>query len=198
MIVAIYGINRLGKTTQAELLVDWLTNYRGEQAEYIKFPAYALKPTGPLINNYLRELNGVKNPHNFSPREFQMLNVQNRLDFWKQFRGKPETRHFVLEDYTGTGIAWGMGAGVGKDLLVSLNQNLTPPDFAFLLDGEPFLSGTEEGHTHEEDDELTKRVREAHLELAREFGWFVISANRPEERVHQDICVQIVMCMNNS
>jgi len=189
MRIALYGINRIGKSTQAGMLVDRLEKAPGYggYAAHIKFPVYALEPTGPLINNYLREVDGEKNPHGLSPREFQLLNIINRKDFAPTLRGIARIKHVVLEDYVGTGIAWGIGAGVDKELLFSLNSGLPKTNVNILLDGKPFLSGTEKGHTHEENDTLTFSVRRAHIDLAKEFHWHVVDANRVEQEVHSDI-----------
>lgn len=200
--IVIYGINNLGKTTQAKLLAERIINYSKafplfsprHRALHLKYPLYDLRPTGPLINEYLRG----GNPHGFSPREIQLIYIQNRMAYQKELiRTLTEIvpRHVgtnvVAEDYTGTGIAWGVGAGVSKDLLVELNRDLLEPDIAFLLDGRRFTNATEKDHTHESNNKLTEIVRLVHLELAREFGWHVIDANRPVEEIHEDIWARV-------
>ena len=52
--IVIYGNNNSGKTTQAKLLVEKIKE-QGLQVRYIKYPMYDLRPTGILINEYLRE-----------------------------------------------------------------------------------------------------------------------------------------------
>jgi len=182
MIVALYGTNNIGKSVQAEMLRARFES-EGEKAEHVKFPLYDLSPTGPLINEYLRG----GNPRAFTPREFQLLNIQNRLAFAPALREKSAAAHIVLEDYTGTGIAWGIAAGVEKDLLVSLNKDIPAPDIEILLDGERFGTGHEEGHAHEENGTMQRRVREILLSLARENGWRIVRANASKEDVHKEI-----------
>jgi len=46
--IALYGINGIGKTTQAELLVRFLQS-QGKQASRLKIPVYDLEPEGPFI-----------------------------------------------------------------------------------------------------------------------------------------------------
>lgn len=182
-LIVIYGINNLGKTTQAELLVQKIKEM-GHKAEYLKYPLYDFETAGPYINSYLRE----GNPENFSPREFQILNVLNRTQFEPILKSKLSSGiNIVAEDYTGTGIAWGMGAGVEKGLLINLNSDLLKEDVSLLFDGHRFLDGKEKGHTHEEDNDLTKKVRKAHLELADDFGWKKINPNQDIEKVHKDV-----------
>jgi len=181
MVIALYGINNIGKSTQAEMLLARLS--KEGQSRHIKFPIYDLEPTGPLINEYLRK----GNPYNLTPREAQLVYIQNRIEFaptLTELRGKT---HLILEDYAGTGIAWGIGAGVDKELLVRLNSTLPKPDVNILLDGERFIEAKEKGHVHEENDVLMAKVRKAHIMLGKEFGWQAVDANATKEEVHEEI-----------
>lgn len=189
-LIALYGINNVGKTTQAKLLANRISSaaWNIPTPASVKYARYDISPSGPLINNYLRLIGGKKNPYGFSPREFQILQAFNRTQAESSlFAILDSGISVVAEDYTGTGIAWGIGAGVSKDFLVEINRHLVKEDLAILLDGERFLSGKEENHSHEEDDKLVQRVRQIHLDLAKEFGWHVVAANQSQERVHADI-----------
>lgn len=182
-LITIYGINNTGKSTQIKLLEDHLIE-DGVKVHRIKYPLYDLKPTGPRINAYLR----AGNPEKLTPEQFQLLNVENRMAFQSVLIGYLENGITVLaEDYTGTGIAWGVGAGVSKHFLIWKNRQLRKEDLAILLDGKRFSEAIEEGHTHESNNELTEKVRLVHLELAEQFGWKIISANQPQEAIHQQI-----------
>lgn len=180
-LIVIYGINNLGKSTQAKLLVHRIN--QDANSEYLKYPLYDFEPTGPMIDAYLRK----GNPQGFSPREFQMLQVLNRTHFDETLFEILHHHHVVAEDYIGTGIAWGVGAGVDGDFLTGLNTHLIQPDIAFLFDGKRFDEGREKSHTHESNDDLTERVRLIHLDLARKFGWHIVNANRPKEEIHEEI-----------
>jgi dTMP kinase len=183
LFTVLYGINNLGKSTQAKLLVERM-NAEGYKAEYLKYPIYDLEPSGPLINDYLRNSNPLK----FTPRGIQLLYVLNRTQFEPVLKAKLEAGiHIVSEDYVGTGIAWGKGGGVDEPFLKDLNVHLIKEDMAFLFDGKRFTEATESGHTHETNDELTEKVRLAHLELGSEFGWKKIDANRSIEDIHEQI-----------
>jgi len=50
LFVVLHGINNLGKTTQAKLLVEKLQS-EGHKAEYMKYPVYDLDPSGKILNN---------------------------------------------------------------------------------------------------------------------------------------------------
>lgn len=182
-LIVIYGVNNLGKTTQAKLLAERLRQ-EGHRAGYYKYPIYDIQPSGALINNYLRE----GNTYRLSPREFQLLNVINRMQFEPIIREKLAAGiNIVAEDYRAGGIAWGMGDGVAESFLTAINEHLLPEDIVFLFDGERFTQAVEGGHKHETDAALNERVRDAYLKLAAEHGWITINANQPIEVIHQII-----------
>lgn len=182
-LIVLYGINNLGKTTQARLLVERLQR-EGNQAEYLKYGIYNLQPSGPLLDDYLRH----GNPLNLTPREFQIIHVLNRTQYQPVLESKLASGiHIVAEDYIGTGIAWGMGAGVDENFLKQMNVHLIHEDLTFLFQGQRFSDGIEAAHKHEQDNELTEKVRLAHEKLADEFGWIRINANRSIEEISQEI-----------
>lgn len=183
LLVAIYGINNIGKTTQVKLLKEEFEN-QAKRAIIIKYPVYDLIPTGPRINAYLRQ----GNPEKLSPKEIQFLFAQNRKDYEETLKNLIiENDIVILEDYTGTGISWGIGAGVEKDYLIEINKDLINPDISILMDGKRFLQGEESHHLHENNYELIDRVREALLELSKQFNWKIVNANQSIELVKKDI-----------
>src|SRR3989344_2046197 len=180
---ALLGVNNIGKSTQAQMLAERIKK-EGGKVQLIKYPDYDLVPSGPMLNAYLRE----GNPDKLSAREFQMLQVLNRTHREPTIRAFLTIGdHVIAEDYTGTGIAWGIGTGVEKDFLYYLNLHLLKEDLAILLDGEPFLEGEEERYAHENNRVLIERVRNIHRGLATELGWIPVNANRPKEEIHEEI-----------
>ncbi|MFA6106995.1 MAG: hypothetical protein WC745_05005 [Patescibacteria group bacterium] len=185
--IVIYGVNNLGKTTQAKHLAERIKG-EGEKATVIKYPRYEVEPAGKLINEYLRG----GNPYNFNPRELQLLHFIDRI--FNQpflFTALRKGINVIAEDYFGTSIAWGMASGVDAGLLKYLNKFILPPDLAILLDGERFKDGIEAAHQHEQNEELIAKARQAHLQLAREYGWIIISANQDINEVHEQIYEQV-------
>lgn len=181
--IVFYGINNLGKTTQAKKLIERLEK-EGYKAEYLKYAIYDLEPSGPILNDYLRE----GNPFNLSAREFQIFQSLNRTQYEPTLKEKLENGIMVIaEDYVGTGIAWGMGAGVDKNFLEKINSHLLKEDLGILFDGERFMEGVEDGHKHETDDEFTAKVRKIHLDLGEEYGWTKINANDGIDNIHEKI-----------
>ena len=182
-LIVLYGINNLGKTIQAKLLVEKLRQ-TGVDAEYLKYPLYDLAPSGTLINDYLRQ----GNFHKLTPREVQILYAFNRTQYELILKEKLASGiNIVAEDYTGTGLAWGIGTGVDEQFLKFINSHLLKEDLAILFDGHRFTSGIEVNHRHEQNEELTEKVRLTHLRLAQERGWQLINANQTIEQVQADI-----------
>lgn len=181
--IVLYGINNLGKTTQAKLLVERFQK-AGKTAEYLKYPIYSLEPSGTILNEYLR----MDNPQNLSPREAQIIYALNRTQFEPSLKEKLNNGiNIVSEDYTGTGIAWGAGAGVDEKFLKKINEHLLKEDIAFLFDGERFKEATEPKHKHETNDTLLNDVRNTHIKLMEHFGWHKINANLSIEKIHEQI-----------
>lgn len=181
--IVLYGVNNLGKSTQAKLLSSRF-QAAGLKAEYIKYPVYDIEPSGKILNNYLRGGNTL----NLSPREAQIIYTLNRTQTELMIMQKLDDGiSIIAEDYTGTGLAWGIGTGVNENFLRTLNSHLLKEDIAFLLDGERFIESTEKNHKHETQNDLSKRVRQIHLQLAREFNWRVINANQKIPNIHTKI-----------
>ena len=110
-----------------------------------------------------------------SEEELQMWFTLNRFQFEPTLREwLADGKIVVAEDYTGTGIAWGVVKGADREWLESLNAPLVKEDLAILLDGERFIKATEEGHIHETNEEFMKRARQVHLELGEKYGWVKI------------------------
>lgn len=182
-LIVLYGINNLGKSTQAKLLVERL-KANGYQAQYLKYPIYDLAPSGNILNDYLRN----SNPHNLHSREAQIIYALNRTQYQSELIAKLQAGiNIVAEDYKGTGIAWGLGAGVDEKFLKNLNSHLVNEDLAFLFDGDRFRQAIEKNHKHENNDDLTNKVRWAHLKLQEEYGWIKINANETIETIHKKL-----------
>ncbi len=182
--IVFYGVNSLGKSTQAKMLVENLIVKLGKNAEYLKYAIYNLEPSGLLIANYLKE----GNSYGFTPREFQLLQVLNRTQYEPKLKERLAKGTWVVaEDYVGTGIAWGMATGVDKDLLYKLNAHLLNENLGILFEGEPYAEALEKTNVHETDPAMLKKVAENFTQLAEDFGWHKVSANQPIEKVQEEI-----------
>jgi len=187
LFIVIHGINNLGKSTQAKLLVEKMKE-NGYKAEYLKYPIYDLEPSGTILNNYLRG----GNTYRLNPREAQTLYSLNRTQYEPQLKERLKSGiNIIAEDYTGTGICWGIGAGVDEEYLKLINSHLLKEDLTFLFDGERFKKSTENGHKHETDEKLLEKVRQAHIKIGQELKWIEINANLTIKEIHDIIWLRV-------
>lgn len=192
-LIVIYGVNNLGKSTQAKLLVDNLKQ-KGIKAEYLKYPVYNINPSGEILNDYLRG----GNFYNLSPKEAQIIYALNRTQYQEELIKKLKSGiNIIAEDYSGTGICWGLGAGVSETFLKLINSHLIKEDLVFLFDGERFEKAIEKNHKHEINNDLTNKVRWAHLKLKEEFGWIKINANLTIEEIEEIIWNKVYSFLTN-
>lgn len=183
-LITLYAINNVGKSTQAKILVENLSKRAGLRAQYLKYARYELHPSGSHLNDYLR--NG--NPHNFSAREFQLLQILNRTQYQEELNAILDDGFWIVaEDYVGTGIAWGMAAGVERDLLVDLNRHLLCEDLAIYLHGKRHHEAIEKNHAHEGNSELMQQALNAHEHLSDHLAWTSISADGTVDEVSDRI-----------
>lgn len=182
-LIVLYGINNLGKSTQAKLLVEKLQE-EGYASEYLKYPVYDIVPSGPFLNSYLRE----SNPWSLSPREAQIIYALNRAQYEPVLLEKLRAGTIVVaEDYWGTGVAWGVGAGVPLDFMLELNSFVYREDIAVLFEGTRFSSGFEQEHLHETNNELMNKVDEVLHDLGKTHDWRLVNANGSIEEVQNSV-----------
>ncbi len=182
MLIALYGINNIGKSTQVTRLVSRLRE-QGVDAIAFKYPVYELEPSGSFLNAVLR--GGAQK---ISEAELQLWFTLNRHQFESRLREHlTQGRTVVVEDYTGTGLAWGEAKGLSREWLKTVNKGLIQEDLSILMDGSRHMEARETSHVHEQDDALSERCRQIHLELAHEYGWSVVSSEGSVEAVHERI-----------
>jgi len=184
--IAIYGINGIGKTTQAELLVEYLKS-RGKNAVRLKYPVYDLKPEGPFIHQYLRNPE-FRRRNELSVEALQKKYADNRERYEPELIKRLDAGEWIVaEDYTGTGIAWGLTRGADLEYLEEINGGLFKEDLSILMHGNRFLTAIEAEHKNETDIEAMRICKNFHFLLARRFGWKIVVANREIEAVQAGI-----------
>lgn len=174
--IAIYGINGIGKTTQVELLVDHLKSFE-INASRLKYPVYDLEPEGPFINSYLRnEAFRISNPK--TTHELQYIYMNNRRSYESILQKRLVSGEWIVaEDYTGTGVAWGLAWGGDLNYLEKINKNLLHEDLSILMDGERFLTAIETTHRNETDVERLNLCKNFLRLLANRYNWTIVGAN---------------------
>ena len=177
MLITLYGINNIGKTTHTNLLVERLIA-EGHDAVRVKYPVYDVHPSGDFLNKVLR----AGTDQAISEEALQLWFVLNRYQFQPTLKGwLNEGKIVVAEDYVGTGIAWGTTKGLETEWLECINKKLLPADLSILIDGERTVKAVEKGHLHEENHDLVTRSRKVHLELAQKYGWNIVELQSEKE-----------------
>lgn len=188
--ITLYGINGIGKTTQVERLVQFLVS-QGKQASRLKYPVYDLEPEGPFIYKYLRDAD-FRSHNELSTEALQKKYADNRKRYETELKQRlSQGEWIVAEDYTGTGIAWGLTWGADLEYLEAINQDLYQPDLSILMHGERFDTAIEVGHRNETAEERIKICKNFHLLLAMRYHWHQVAANQSIEKVSEEI-IQIV------
>ena len=165
-LITIYGINNLGKTTHATILAKNLEKL-GLKVKLIKYPIYDIEPSGTFLNSVIRS-----EKQNMTEEELQLWYVINRYQYQAELERLLNDGFIVIaEDYSGTGIAWGIAKGLDEKWIIDANKYLINPDLAILFEGKRMLSAKEKIHIHEQNDELMEKCREVHVHLAEKFGW---------------------------
>lgn len=181
--ITLYGINNIGKSTQAKLLVEALEK-QGLKVSYLKYPIYDLKPTGPFINKVLRSKKG----QTISESELQLWFILNRYQFEPTLENLIETHDVVIaEDYIGTGIAWGVAKGLSKQWLEEANKHLLTEDVCILFEGKRKLGSREKTHLHEQNDELSEKCCKILSHLADQNGWHRFKMKREIKATAADL-----------
>ncbi len=180
--IIIDGANGLGKTTQTEILVAKLTKEGIPVAHPLKYPVYALPPTGPIIDSVLRR--GEK----MSAYNLQKLFAQNRRDYEPYLKETLSKGTWVVaENYVLAGVVWGVTKGIYKGDVEELNAGLLEPHIKILLDGARFPTGREREHIFESSDTDWGIARENFLFFGQEYGYHIVHANKSKEIVADHI-----------
>lgn len=174
--ITFYGINNIGKSTHARILVDRLKK-EGFDPMYIKYPIYDQDPSGPYLNKLIR-----KGQQDVTEEELQLWFTINRHQYEKTLKSLlMNGKTIIAEDYIGTGIAWGITKGANEEWLEQINKYLLRSDMAILIDGERAVQAIEKVHIHETNDQLMRKARAAHLDLAKKYAWYIIKLQEQKE-----------------
>jgi len=180
MLVTLYGINNIGKTTHAKMLVKRLIK-EGYEAVYLKYPVYDIEPSGTYLNKVLRG-----GEQKITEEELQLWFVLNRHQFQPQLQAHLDAGKIVVaEDYIATGITWGHAKGLKLDWLKEINKHLLPEDVIILMDGERATKAIEDDHIHENNHKLIRKVRQNLLEMAQEGSWAKVDLQPHKEDTHE-------------
>ncbi|PWN95672.1 thymidylate kinase [Tilletiopsis washingtonensis] len=177
-LLVIEGLDRAGKTTQVERLVQEL------DARLVKFPDRTT-PIGRMLDSYLQQKSELDD------RAVHLLFSANRWELAPSIKADLEAGQTVVCDrYAFSGIAYSVAKGLPFDWCLSSDASLPAPDLTLFLTLSPSVAAQRGGYGDERYEEpgMQTRVRAAFEEIeARVRDWRSIDAERTEEEVWRDV-----------
>ncbi|MGH9918400.1 MAG: dTMP kinase [Nitrososphaerales archaeon] len=175
-IVAIEGIDAVGKNTHSRLLSTWLRR-KMVDTTHMSFPDYDT-PIGREIKSFLSGRRAY-------PIELQhLLFAANRWEKLEDIRSCLRGGEVVVVNrYTESNLAYGKANGLDTRWLASLEKGIPAANLVIVLDAPPHsLSARRPGDgkdVYEKSSVLQAEAQKAYRELARKRGWSLIDADGP-------------------
>jgi dTMP kinase len=168
-IIVIEGIDKAGKTTQANLLLKKL---KGKKYVKFDFPDYST-PVGIEIKQFL------DGKRNYSDEVKMMLLSANRWEKKSEIEsiiGKGTT--IIMNRYYQSNLAYGISKGLKLKWLLALDEGLPKADLVVVIDIKTNTlvkrSRNDITDTFEQDLDLIRNVRRNYKMLANKFNWHII------------------------
>ncbi|MEM2094531.1 MAG: dTMP kinase [Candidatus Bathyarchaeia archaeon] len=181
-IIALEGIDKSGKKTQAKLLAKRLIE-TGRAVQCISFPDYQT-PLGQQIKSFL------EGGATFRPEVRQLLYVANR---WEREADLKKWLHdgvcVIADRYIPAGLAYGLANGLDLGWMLKLEEGLPKPTMVIVLDLPPQVAAQRDGSKdlYERDFQFQRKVRESYLQLSRIFQWEIVDAAQPIPKVAEEV-----------
>lgn len=168
-IIVIEGIDKAGKTTQANLLLKKL---KGKKYVKFDFPDYST-PVGIEIKQFL------DGKRDYSDEVKMMLLSANRWEKKSEIEsiiGKGTT--IIMNRYYQSNLAYGISKGLKLKWLLALDEGLPKADLVVVIDIKTNTlvkrSRNDITDTFEQDLDLIRNVRRNYKMLANKFNWHII------------------------
>jgi len=168
-IIVIEGIDKAGKTTQANLLLKKL---RGKKYVKLDFPDYST-PVGREIKQFL------DGKRDYSDEVKMMLLSANRWEKKSEIESlivKGTT--VIMNRYYQSNLVYGISKGLKLNWLLALDEGLPKADLVVVIDIRINTlvrrSRNDTTDTFEQDLDLIRKVRRNYKMLAKKFSWNII------------------------
>ena len=179
--VAIEGIDAVGKNTQTSLLSKWLGK-KDVKTTLMSFPDYDTT-IGKEIKSFL------SGKRTYPPELQHLLFAANRWEKSEEIKSRLHAGETIIVNrYTESNLAYGMANGLKVDWLANLERGLPKPNLVIVLDASPQILWSPGGlgtskDAYERSDDLQRKAQKAYRELGRERGWKIVDAERPIREV---------------
>ncbi len=182
--IAIEGVDAVGKQTQTALLVSWIRR-RGESVATLSFPDYST-PIGKEIEAFL------------AGRRSYPINLQHILFAANRWEKKNELEAHLRKDkilivdrYTQSNLVYGVANGLEEGWLANLERGLPKADLVVVLDAPPRKLTSRRPDrakdTYEIDAKFQEKVARLYRKLASKHQWRLIKADRSIDEVHKEM-----------
>ena len=168
-IIVIEGIDKAGKTTQANLLLKKL---KGKKYTKLDFPDYST-PVGREIKQFL------DGKRDYSDEVKMMLLSANRWEKKSEIESlivKGTT--VIMNRYYQSNLVYGISKGLKLNWLLALDEGLPKADLVVVIDIRTKTlvrrSRNDTTDTFEQDLDLIRKVRRNYKMLAKKFSWHII------------------------
>jgi len=179
-IVAIEGIDAVGKNTHSLMLYEWLRK-KGVATAWMSFPDYDTR-IGKEIKAFLSSGRAY-------PKELQhLLFAANRWEKLDEIESRLRAGEAIIVNrYSESNLAYGVANGLETEWLANLEKGMPKADLVILLDATPrFLTSRRprgSKDVYEKSSALQSKAQKAYRELARRHHWSLIDASGPVEDV---------------
>lgn len=189
MYIVLEGIDGAGKTTQTQLLKEYLEK-EGYHVESV------VEPTTSDIGRLIRqELKKDESTNDTNQEILALLFAADRLTLKdKILNVKEDKKNFILSDRSFySSIAYQDNPNINLEWLRRINDNTPKPDMMILLDldEEEAVQRCDQTEVFE-TREFLKRTRQKYLKFLEEDNTYKVDASCTQQDVHEQIC-KVVM-----
>ncbi|WP_295722188.1 dTMP kinase [uncultured Methanobrevibacter sp.] len=180
MYIVLEGIDGAGKSTQIELLGQWLIA-NGFDVEIVEEPTDS--DIGRLIRKFLQDEDATSD---YMQKTLGLLFAADRVLLMNKINKFKEENKVIISDRS---FYSSLAYQDPKKWIAELNKYAKIPDLVILLDLDLKTSVNRSGETDEfENEEFLHHVKENYLELAKKYDNFkVIDGNNGINMVSKDI-----------
>ncbi len=185
--VVIEGLDGSGKSTQVELLVNFLKE-KGKEVVLTKEPTMDSE-AGRKVRQFL------KGEIKIEPLELQKLYVQDRKEHLenKVIPSLKDGKFLISSRYAFSTFAYGASDGLDINELIKMNEHFLLPDLTIVIDTLPEncinrIEARNESKEFFEKKEKLEKVNEIYKKIPNMFENIVmVNGERPMEEVFQDV-----------
>jgi dTMP kinase len=172
LLVALEGIDAVGKRTHSGLLGSWLRSH-GVRTGTMSFPDYNTA-IGREIKGYLQD------SRDYPLEVGHMLYAVNRWEKKTEIESLlAQSDVLIVNRYYPSNFAYGIANGLKLEWLANLEEGLPKAQLVLVLDApasELFSRRRRAKDRNERDVAFQEKVRRAYRDLSKQLGWEVIDA----------------------